>query len=36
MCTSGRAVDKMGLFRIVVAVAVQSAFRFEMHQNKFF
>jgi hypothetical protein len=26
----------MGVFRIVVAVAVQSAFRLEMHQNKFF
>jgi hypothetical protein len=26
----------MGVFGIVVAVAVQSAFRLEMHQNKVF
>ena len=26
----------MGVFEIVVAVAVQSIFRLEMHQNKFF
>jgi len=35
MSTSGHALDKMGLFRIVVVVTVQSAFHFKMHQNIF-
>jgi hypothetical protein len=31
-----KVTNNMGVFEIIVAVAVQSAFRVEMHKNKVF